>query len=835
MKIRLAVLAAAVAVAGAGIANAADPCLTPLIEDEPMCNPAVGEAAWPISHSSFYAQGSSPLAGPVPGNTVTAEHVDLTGLPITLATSPEYGDGHYAIWGSLLGLNGGIVKIDSDTFALIDTYIPADEEVNPPAIPLGVSGAYSVATPDNNFLLGRADFVEIYGDSVPGDRSSEIALIKRAFLPSTAFCRTDDLLVGGVLLSDNYLALISEQAVLSVIPADEASLEAANVISLPSENGADCANLGIPSEDLETVSNSIAADENGGIYVVTEAAVIKYQWDGTTLSKVWRTEYESDNPFSVLRLGPGSGSTPSLMGTAPEDDRFVVITDGQELMHLVFLWRDDIPAGWQPIAPGKDPRIACEVPVTFGDDDVFRTLSEQSVLVRGYGAVTVNNLLTTEFNIGVDTPIAAVNTAIAALRGGDPNLAPHGAERWDWDPIAETCVKQWTNTEVSLPNAIPTMSAATGLMHALGQRGGVWGMETLDFDTGESVMFSPSSQTTCSQNVLDAVSGSLLGGFLDPVLLQLPASCENSMFAATEVGPDGVLYQGTFQGASRFVPDSVATVSKKRNSQAGTKQAVDVANRGVDALPGDVEKARDAAKRGQVQLAASLTAVADGTGSDIDAASAAGATAAINAAIAHFAAAEAAVDTDVVLAESELSAALADSADANDWVTPCPPAAQSDCRVPAKAAFSIKIDGEKSKMKWKWKSSVSEPSVPDPMDRGAYGVCVYDTAGANRLASAVIPSSHTRWKAITDGYKYKDKLSAYDGVKTALIKEKINGGTAKVVAKGLGVPSPSLPATAPMVVQLVNSETGLCWDAVFAVDDIKKNEAAELKMVVKND
>jgi hypothetical protein len=210
------------------------------------------------------------------------------------------------------------------------------------------------------------------------------------------------------------------------------------------------------------------------------------------------------------------------------------------------------------------------------------------------------------------------------------------------------------------------------------------------------------------------------------------------------------------------------------------------------------------------------------------------ATVAINSAIAHFAAAEVAVDSDLVLAESEMNAALADAFLANDWVTPCPPEPQSDCRNPDKAVFSLKLDGEKSKMKWKWKSATPEMSIPDPSDRSDYGVCVYDTAGVNRLASAVIPSSPTQWKVIKDGFKYKDKTTANDGVKTALIKEKSNRGIAKVIGKGLNVPSPTLPVTGPLVVQLVNSETGLCWDAVFAVDDIKKNEAGEIKATVKN-
>ena len=539
-------------------AHSMDPCLTPLIEDEPLCNPALATSDWPISHRGAYAQGSASNPGIVPGQAVLAEHTDLIGVPITLAVGPAYGDGHRAIWGSLLGLNGAVMKIDSETFEMIDTYIPADEEVMPPTIPLGISGAYGLVDRDFDFLLGRVDFVEIFGDSTPGDRSSEIELKKRLFLPASAFCRTTDILVGGVMLPDRHLALVSEQAVVSVIPAEEAEMTVGNLVSLNSENGpVDCANMAIPDEDLETVSNSIAADEDGGFYVVTDKAVVKYDWDGTSLTKVWRTEYLSDPPISVLRLGPGSGTTPSLMGTALDDDRFVVITDGQELMHLVLMWRDDIPAGWMPIAPGRDPRIACEVPVTFGDGLATQSLSEQSVLVRGYATVTVSNLLASEPSTGV--PL--IDTLLASLSGSDPLIAPVGVERIDWDPILQTCATVWTNTDISVPNGIPTMSATTGLMHAIGQRDGVWGLETLDFETGESVSFVPSAQTVCSQDVRDTVSASALGPLLDPIIDPngvYPQTCENSVFAATEVGLDGAIYTGTFQGASRFTPNVVA-------------------------------------------------------------------------------------------------------------------------------------------------------------------------------------------------------------------------------------------------------------------------------------
>ncbi|MBW2225496.1 MAG: hypothetical protein JRF54_15120 [Deltaproteobacteria bacterium] len=127
----------------------------------------------------------------------------------------------------------------------------------------------------------------------------------------------------------------------------------------------------------------MAVDENGGIYVVTSAAMYRFNWDGSALTLGWRAEYEvAEEVPSPIRLGPGSGSTPSLMGTNADDDRFVVITDGQALMNLVLFWRDEVPADWEPIAPGKDPRIACEIPVDFGTG-ATEAISEQSVAVRG--------------------------------------------------------------------------------------------------------------------------------------------------------------------------------------------------------------------------------------------------------------------------------------------------------------------------------------------------------------------------------------------------------------------------------------------------------------------
>ena len=809
----------------------ADPCLTPLAEHEPLCSPALAPEAWPISHRGPYAQDSSAFPGPSEAAGVVAEHLLLTGPPITLATSRAYADGGIAVWGAELGLSNAVFKIDHDTFSVIDSYVPANEESDPPAIPLGVSGAYSVADADFHFLLGRARFVEVFGDSVPGDRSSDIALLKRVFLPERAFCRGTDLLVGGVMLPDGHLAFVTEQASVGVVPSDLLGLDATNVVSLPSENGSACNDPNVPDADLETVSNSIAADEDGSFYVVTGAAVIKYHWDGTTLQKVWRTAYESDPPFSLLRLGPGSGSTPSLMGTAQDDDRFVVITDGQELMRLVLMWRDEVPAGWQPIAPGKDPRIACEVPISFGKPKATRTLSEQSVLVRGNAAVVVNNLLTSEEGIGVGVP--ALDAALAALEEGNPAVAPHGIERVDWDPLTRTCAARWANPDISLPNGIPTMSAATDLIYAIGQRRGVWGLEAIDFETGESAFVVPSSQRTCPQPVIDTIAASPLAPFLLPVLERLPASCENSIFAATEVGPDGSIYTGTFQGVSRFTPAAVVPLPARRRAVAGVGQGEDLAARALARLATDAARAVDAAGRGVLQLEATGLAVDEAVaGKKIDPASAAAGHDAVTSARVHFATARDAIGSDDLLATAELTAAQADLAVARSALAPCPPAPRQGCRSTGRSELTIVQRGRVGDtLGWRLRSlqPTSVTDFGDPATTTDVSLCLY--AGGGSPAELHVPAS-SGWKASAHGLRYDGRGVRGDGVRNVVLRARDEAGaTLRVKAKGRRMPSLGLPLAAPLTVQLVNLQNGACWERTFAATDVRRSDTLKVRAV----
>lgn len=622
----------------------------PLAPREPVCSSAFADATWSSSHRASYAQGSSPFPGPRDSAATESAHLELpgAGVPVIVSFSAPYEDGGRSAWSTVTGADAAIVKVDHETFEIIDWYVPSDREDDPPTFALGLSGAYTAIDSENRFIVGRTRFVSFFGDSVDGDRSSPIALEKRIFMPDEVFCNEDDVIAGMSLTYDGQLAFATELGNLFVIPSDADPDELGEVPVISTNQG--CATA--DEAELEIVSNSVAVDESGGIYVLTSAAMYRFNWDGSALSLGWRAEYQTaDEVPSPIRLGPGSGSTPSLMGTAADDDRFVVITDGLGLMNLVLFWRDDVPADWEPIAPGKDPRIACEIPIDFGTG-ATEAISEQSVAVRGYSAVLVNDLLR---NPTLNPPSmlalgALAQNTVSALEGGIPEKAPFGLERIDWDPESRTCATVWANAEVSVPNGIPSISEGSGLVYGAGQRDGQWGLEGLDFETGESRLWVEAGPGTCRPEQLMILS--ILPGVAN-VLEVVPDSCENSFYAATTIGPDGMVYQGTLNGMSRYEPATNEPLPAEERARAGIQQALDLLNRSESDAPSTIGE-RDYIRRAMVQLVATQS-VARSAGLDEVAAAAAAAMEALDAAVAAFDASEP-YDGYVIEARTALSA-----------------------------------------------------------------------------------------------------------------------------------------------------------------------------------
>ena len=227
------------------------------------------------------------------------------------------------------------------------------------------------------------------------------------------------------------------------------------------------------------VRNSIAIDKDGGIYVASRNHMHKVIWDGDQFSTdpakgAWIEPYLNDT-------GAGTGATPSLMGFGDED-QFVVITDGNELMNVVLFWRNEIPEDWKELPGAPSRRIAGMMPATIGPLNLKAVQTEQSVVVAGYGAFVVNN---TPNNIPDGSPRQLHGLMVGPL-GSNPMYQPFGVQKFEWDPEARELKSAWVNTGVSSPNGVPYVSLGTNHVYFIGARNNKWTLEALNWDTGKS-------------------------------------------------------------------------------------------------------------------------------------------------------------------------------------------------------------------------------------------------------------------------------------------------------------------------------------------------------------
>jgi hypothetical protein len=237
----------------------------------------------------------------------------------------------------------------------------------------------------------------------------------------------------------------------------------------------------------ETVTNSIAVDEENGLYVASNKFMRKLVWTGTTLSErevdgAWISAYDapSDAVPPLVKFGTGTGSTPTLMGFGSDPDKLVVITDGEKRMKLVAFWRDQIPEGFVQKPGTASRRIAGQIQVTCGLTPQPEWIqSEQSVVVRGYGAFVVNNI---PGNVATMGP---VNKILDVAVMGPIFDAPSGVERFRWDAENKEWKSVWARPDVSSTSMVPVNSRSSNMALVNGYtREDGWEVTGMDWDTG---------------------------------------------------------------------------------------------------------------------------------------------------------------------------------------------------------------------------------------------------------------------------------------------------------------------------------------------------------------
>lgn len=461
----------------------------------PPLNPYLADSTYPITHVTSAQQGAIDVKGPLDKNRRLSdsekEYIYTGPSHLIFSLSGQYDNGKRVIWSA--GTDR-IVKQDYDTFEILDTLMLMEDQGWDEAWseermakiangwgPLRQYNAmmemkrfaeggalYPMMDIDNNFYLGNTDgSIEVYADSKKGDPTSKITLKQKYQIKSPVTGKV----TGFNITYDGYLVAVTDDGWMVAMSRDfkeqyQLKLEGAPEVSSNKED---------PLNGW--VRNAFAIDSNGMTYIVSTDYMHAIRWTG----KGWSQDPKDGAwiaPYSNTK-GRGSGSTPSLMGFGDED-KLVVITDGDDLMNLTLFWREEIPADWKGL-PGEDRRVAAKIAANMDREDLTKVQSEQSVAVYGYGAVIVNNEPPT-------MPFYApeiVAPVFVGLLATEKEYQPFGVQKFVWNPEIRKLTQQWVNNQISSPNSVPVIAAVNDTLYTGGVRNGEWTLEAMDWNTGE--------------------------------------------------------------------------------------------------------------------------------------------------------------------------------------------------------------------------------------------------------------------------------------------------------------------------------------------------------------
>ena len=243
----------------------------------------------------------------------------------------------------------------------------------------------------------------------------------------------------------------------------------------------------------EDVENSFAVDETGGVFVVSDRAMYRFDAGAGGEPEIsWREPYPNSGEQKPGQSDDASGTTPTLLGR-----RWVGIADNAEQMGVVVYDRRRKPAG---------RRIVCRQPVF----EPGRGATENSMIAAGRSFLVENNH-------GYTGP---ASTFLAGTTEA-------GFARVDVDRDGRGCRVVW-ESDVRAPSVVPKLSLSTGLVYTYTKPAGAtsapWYLTALDFRTGRTTW--------------EVQAGRGYG--------------HNNHYAPVTLGPDGSAYVGALAGLIRI-------------------------------------------------------------------------------------------------------------------------------------------------------------------------------------------------------------------------------------------------------------------------------------------
>jgi hypothetical protein len=280
----------------------------------------------------------------------------------------------------------------------------------------------------------------------------------------------------------------------------------------------------------EGISNSFAVDETGGVYIVSDKALYRFDANSNGGPAVsWRVVYPNSGIHKPGQSDASSGTTPTLMGS-----KWVAITDNADPMDVVVYRRAIKLRGPRHKKharsagrPGKAKRKA-----------KARLVCSAPVFARGAGStdnslIGTNKSLIAENNYGYQISAGNLTGGITAPGLTRIDVVKKKAKKWKKVRKRKRrakfrCRPAWTSDERA-PSVVPKLSLANGLVYTYThspRSDGIdaWYLTALDFRSGRTVY--------------RRLAGTGFGF--------------NNNYAPVTLGPDGTAYVGVLGGVVAF-------------------------------------------------------------------------------------------------------------------------------------------------------------------------------------------------------------------------------------------------------------------------------------------
>lgn len=376
-------------------------------------------------HNDGFMSDTYTVAGPT-GNNLSVETVDLGGICATMTF-----DSQGRILTSCLTLsNATFYLLDGDTLGILDS------------IPLPYR---RISLDDLQFPAGSYFYLD----------HSERAIIPVVGNEIWQLVATDsdELLIEAVY--DLSEILPEDDEINSILPDFDGLLWFTTLNGRVGTLVPDNDSTAIITLENEKIANAFAVDETGGVFIVTDTALYRFDIGSDAQPEItWREVYERGSQQKPGQVSQGSGTTPTVMG-----NDYVVITDNAEPRMNVLVYRRGVDV--------SGDRLVCSVPV-FNDG---LSATENSVIATDRSIIVENNY----------------GSGLSQLLGG---LSQTGLSRIDILDD-ESCEPVWTS-DVRIPSAVTKLSLATGLIYTYtrddaGFATGSWYLTAIDYETGEVI------------------------------------------------------------------------------------------------------------------------------------------------------------------------------------------------------------------------------------------------------------------------------------------------------------------------------------------------------------